>query len=164
MGICKFDCFPLTTFANRQRKIGWSETLWAKLFFYFLLASIFIKDWWIFVSNYIKPMISRTGPCPCGSGKQYKRCCGKDSNGKGKDKNPFDSFNTIDLLKTISALTLLPENHGKNLRLEKLSHEAIAKFNTSSKKVKVDEFLEEKVTLGHFYNQHFPFGVFKPIC
>ena len=85
-------------------------------------------------------MISRTGPCPCGSGKQYKRCCGKDSNGKGKDKNPFDSFNTIDLLKTISALTLLPENHGKNLRLEKLSHEAIAKFNTSSKKVKVDEF------------------------
>lgn len=30
------------------------------------------------IKNTIKPpIISRNGPCPCGSGKKYKRCCGK---------------------------------------------------------------------------------------
>lgn len=85
-------------------------------------------------------MTSRNGPCTCGSSKQYKRCCGKENNGKGKEKTPFSSFNTLDLLQTISALTLIPENHGKNVRLEKLSREAIIKLNTSTKKVKIDEF------------------------
>jgi hypothetical protein len=84
-------------------------------------------------------MISRNGPCPCGSGKQYKRCCGKETDNKGSNKNPLGSFNTLDILQTISALTLVPENHGKNLRLEKLSREAIVKLNTSNKKIKVDE-------------------------
>ncbi len=27
-----------------------------------------------------KTVISKNGPCPCGSGKKYKRCCGKDEN------------------------------------------------------------------------------------
>ncbi|MEW6746613.1 MAG: SEC-C metal-binding domain-containing protein [Planctomycetota bacterium] len=25
----------------------------------------------------VVPWISRNGPCPCGSGRKYKRCCGK---------------------------------------------------------------------------------------
>lgn len=25
----------------------------------------------------LKKPVSRNGPCPCGSGRQYKRCCGK---------------------------------------------------------------------------------------
>lgn len=29
------------------------------------------------VSNSISTVISRNAPCPCASGKQYKRCCGK---------------------------------------------------------------------------------------
>ena len=36
---------------------------------------------WFYVDGKVKPMIaegatiSRNGPCPCGSGKKYKRCC-----------------------------------------------------------------------------------------
>ena len=26
----------------------------------------------------INPNLNRNGPCPCGSGKKYKHCCGKD--------------------------------------------------------------------------------------
>jgi SWIM/SEC-C metal-binding protein len=29
------------------------------------------------VSKTVSTLISRNAPCPCGSGKQYKRCCGK---------------------------------------------------------------------------------------
>ena len=25
-----------------------------------------------------EPKIGRNDPCPCGSGKKYKKCCGKD--------------------------------------------------------------------------------------
>ena len=25
------------------------------------------------------PKVGRNDPCPCGSGKKYKKCCGKDS-------------------------------------------------------------------------------------
>lgn len=55
-------------------------------------------------------MISKNGPCPCGSGKQYKCCCGKASNGNGGVKNPLSSFNTLDILKNIAALTIVSGN------------------------------------------------------
>jgi SEC-C motif-containing protein len=36
---------------------------------------------WVYVDGSIQPeaaqKISRNAPCPCGSGKKYKRCCGK---------------------------------------------------------------------------------------
>src|SRR5437868_868889 len=60
-------------------------------------------------------MISRNGPCPCGSNKKYKRCCGKEGCDKGGSKNPMNSFNTLDILQTVAALTLMPGNHGNNL-------------------------------------------------
>jgi uncharacterized protein YecA (UPF0149 family) len=30
-------------------------------------------------STPLPPGVSRNGPCPCGSGNKYKRCCGKDA-------------------------------------------------------------------------------------
>jgi len=29
------------------------------------------------VNNNVKKKIGRNDPCPCGSGKKYKKCCGK---------------------------------------------------------------------------------------
>ena len=29
-------------------------------------------------SKPLPPGVSRNGPCPCGSGNKYKRCCGKE--------------------------------------------------------------------------------------
>jgi preprotein translocase subunit SecA len=26
-----------------------------------------------------QPKVGRNDPCPCGSGKKYKKCCGKDT-------------------------------------------------------------------------------------
>jgi len=28
---------------------------------------------------------ARKGPCPCGSGKKYKRCCGEEEGGPGEE-------------------------------------------------------------------------------
>jgi len=45
------------------------------------------KDGWKFASGELisespivreEPKIGRNDPCPCGSGKKYKKCCGKD--------------------------------------------------------------------------------------
>jgi SEC-C motif-containing protein len=40
-----------------------------------------LEDQWVYVDGTIHPeptkKISRNAPCPCGSGKKYKRCCGK---------------------------------------------------------------------------------------
>jgi uncharacterized protein YecA (UPF0149 family) len=26
----------------------------------------------------VQPMVGRNDPCPCGSGKKYKKCCGRN--------------------------------------------------------------------------------------
>ncbi len=84
-------------------------------------------------------MISRNGPCPCGSGKQYKRCCDSSLGEGAQHNNTFNKYNTIDTLQTIAGLTLLDENHGKNLRLENLSKEVAGYYNNNSKKINIRE-------------------------
>lgn len=33
----------------------------------------------------LAPNIGRNAPCLCGSGKKYKKCCGRGNNGTNKD-------------------------------------------------------------------------------
>ena len=73
--------------------------------------------------------IGRNDKCPCGSGLKYKKCClDKPQNNfkqmkplKKKDDIPFlTKFDKLELLKTFAGLSILPQNHGKNIRLEEL--------------------------------------------
>lgn len=83
----------------------------------------------------------RNEPCPCGSGKKYKKCCidrPQPSQAAVKPqpetvKHPvFSAVNTTDLLQTFAALTVLPENHGKNYRLEQLTQLALENRNDAA--------------------------------
>jgi hypothetical protein len=74
----------------------------------------------------------RNDLCPCGSGKKFKKCCidkpivfEKHQEKKSGESMFFSKYNSIDLLKSIAALSILPENHGKNVRLELLSLSAL---------------------------------------
>lgn len=62
--------------------------------------------------------IGRNDPCLCGSGKKNKKCC-NTSRIISATKYAFENFNPIDVLTALSHLQLVPENHGKNLRIEK---------------------------------------------
>ena len=90
--------------------------------------------------------VEKNGKCPCGSGKKHKKCClgiGRtfsDSDSSERSPTIFSSYNSIDLIKKFSTLTLLPENHGKNVRLEELTRLAILNFGKQTKIVPHDEF------------------------
>ena len=97
-------------------------------------------------------MISRNGPCPCGSGKQYKRCCGNNEGKNGKGNNNFFArYNSIDLLQTIAAITLLAENHGKNLRLETMANDILKLLNNKKERAPVNEL--RKYTDKHYCSE-----------
>lgn len=58
----------------------------------------------------------------------------------GHSKPPFLSrYNSLDLLQTTAALSALPENHGKAIRLELLTGEILASFNPSRPAVPLAE-------------------------
>lgn len=42
----------------------------------------------------------------------------------------FDGYNSLDLLTSIAGLSILPENHGKGLRMELLTNEVLMHFNS----------------------------------
>lgn len=74
--------------------------------------------------------IGRNDRCPCGSGKKYKHCHWSENAQSVQEKPVTDrhflgAFDTTDLVKTFAALTILPENHGKNIRLETLTTQSI---------------------------------------
>ena len=62
--------------------------------------------------------ISRNVPCPCGSGKKYKNCCFKKDNylrnlpdnALMRLREEFSKYNQKDLIKTLVALSICPEN------------------------------------------------------
>lgn len=80
-------------------------------------------------------MPALNGLCTCGSGKKYKRCCGLLPDKKNKHSHPFEYYNTFDLLQNVAALTLLPPNHGKQIRLEKISRQIVIDINSSNQKI-----------------------------
>jgi len=79
----------------------------------------------------------RNDQCECGSGKKYKRCCGATGIGLYVADPPrplsfFQKYNTTDLLQSVSGLSILKENHGKNYRFEQIIEEAIKHFNVNA--------------------------------
>src|SRR5688572_20760612 len=79
------------------------------------------------------PSVSRNSPCPCGSGKKYKRCCNDkpvltpslmreafDVHARKQDADAraafqvLQKYNSADVFKVLSFLNLQPTNHGKN--------------------------------------------------
>ncbi|MFT5265852.1 MAG: hypothetical protein ACI8YQ_004609 [Polaribacter sp.] len=97
----------------------------------------------------------RNAKCPCGSGKKYKKCC--IDSGRSfftqPPENPshtiFSHFDSIDLIKIFSGLTLLPQNHGKNVRFEELARGAIACYNQDKPQIPERE-------LQFFLDEHYP--------
>jgi hypothetical protein len=82
----------------------------------------------------------RNDQCICGSGKKYKRCCLNKSSVQYATPNViqpvgssnfFEKYNTTDLLQSIAGLSVLKENHGKNIRFEQMAEEAILYFNNN---------------------------------
>src|SRR5450432_219077 len=74
--------------------------------------------------------IGRNDPCPCGSGKKYKKCCiakplsttNKKMTTGQKSINAFlAGYCLTDLVQSFAGLSIIPENHGKYLRMEELA-------------------------------------------
>ena len=105
--------------------------------------------------------------CNCGSKIKYKKCCmlvksqpGTKSQSKTKkeEKEPFFSeYGTADLLKSFAALTLLPENYGKNFRLEELSTHTLININNTSLAPNSDE-------IRNFTEENFPESYMEDPC
>lgn len=98
----------------------------------------------------------RNDPCPCNSGKKFKKCCINKGITLAKPEkihqpNPLAEFNKEFLLDWFSTASMLPENHGKNIRLELLIREAILygqKDSGSTDKSKLQKVLDE------YYDHH----------
>lgn len=85
----------------------------------------------------------RNGQCGCLSGKKYKKCCLLQKNttisvphfkGRG-GKAIFKDYNSDDLLASVAGLTLMSENHGKNIRLEKIVADILIDYNQCPDKI-----------------------------
>ncbi len=99
--------------------------------------------------------IGRNDRCPCGSGRKYKKCCInkpkhellKNIPTKKEDGDRFFSkFDRIELVKTFSALSIIPENQGKNIRLEELVIHSLIKEKTgtnSPTEMELKKFLDK---------------------
>ena len=84
--------------------------------------------------------IGRNDPCPCGSGKKFKKCCLGSPRKKlvteeTETKTPKSKFLAYvekheagHIFNMITALQLIPENHGKNYRIEVMAREAVRNF------------------------------------
>jgi hypothetical protein len=92
----------------------------------------------------------RNEKCACGSGKKFKKCClitGITSQDLtiAKPKKPthvFSRVSTMDLLRTFSAVSIFPSNHGKNVRLEALVELAFENANPGAQKMDRSMLLE----------------------
>ncbi len=102
--------------------------------------------------------IGRNDKCPCGSGKKYKKCCidcGRTFNATQAQAEPpsiFSQYNSVDLIKTFAGLTLLPQNHGKNVRLEELTRKTVLSF---SEKANTIAEADLKTYLREHYATHY---------
>ncbi|RYD59146.1 MAG: hypothetical protein EOP56_02640 [Sphingobacteriales bacterium] len=82
---------------------------------------------------------SLNSPCECGSGKKYKRCCGMPGSNGVSIPYILKSCDRSALLQTWGALNLMPENHGKNVRLDKLCARTLLQSGKSGNLPSVNE-------------------------
>lgn len=101
------------------------------------------------------PEPSRNAPCPCGSGKKYKRCCiDKPRIASLLPVNTFkplfenadkqipplcNKYNSKELLKLFSLLQLQAQNHDKVVRLELIITNTINSINSIDKPIDFEE-------------------------
>lgn len=111
--------------------------------------------------------IGRNESCPCKSGLKYKKCClnkldndfslpgiGSAVNNEFKTNTHsfFNQFNRKELLATIALLKSLPENHGKNIRLEEIQKEVLQSKNFQNNSIdykKLNEYLSKNYSFNH---------------
>lgn len=94
--------------------------------------------------------IGRNKPCPCGSGKKYKNCClKKDRYLKNlpddsliRLKEEFSKYNQKDLIKTLAALSICPENQSQYIRLEIATQIACSNINCGNKIITIHDLNE----------------------
>jgi len=94
--------------------------------------------------------IGRNEKCPCGSGEKYKKCCltsrgsahtiSSSATNTVQPPSIFNQYNTANLIKKCAALSLIPENHGKYIRIEELTRKSALNFNTNSATISHTEF------------------------
>ncbi len=89
--------------------------------------------------------VGRNDPCPCGSGKKYKKCH-LDNQLAGGDNLPgllksLERLKSVDLIAQLSALQLLPQNHGYLLRLEFISTVAASLTQSGTESVSADKLV-----------------------
>ena len=110
--------------------------------------------------------IRRNEPCPCGSGKKYKKCClasGKYEKMEipisaqmptgiptliqppvadiPKTMEYMKTHNSSEVLNIIKALQLNPENRGANVRMERLARYAALTLHEGGLPVNYEEFI-----------------------
>ncbi len=105
----------------------------------------------------------RNTSCPCGSGIKYKKCCiskvqaltdrekNKFAEKETYDSNFFTKFDNKQLLATISLLKILPQNHGKNIRLEMVQKLVLQSNNKSRESIDSRE-LEKYLSKNFSFN------------
>lgn len=73
--------------------------------------------------------IGRNAPCPCGSGKKYKHCCGSVQSKKNNTARPFDVFNLSRRLAYVGKVGKNRKDFCKNyLKAKKSQFEQIKAF------------------------------------
>lgn len=110
--------------------------------------------------------IGRNDGCPCGSGLKYKNCCRNKPKHEVQKNTPvkkqvgipfFTKFDRIELLKTFSALSILPENHGKCIRLEELVVHTLIQTETGTNN-------PTNIELQNFFDKNFVQNGMEDIC
>lgn len=92
----------------------------------------------------------RNKPCPCGSGKKYKYCCLKKDrylknlpdDALKRLKEEFSKYNQEDLIKTLAALSICPENQSQQIRLEIATQIACSNNNCEDRIITIQELNE----------------------
>lgn len=107
--------------------------------------------------------IGRNDLCFCRSGKKYKKCClGKVTPPRlSRSEIFFRRFSTIELLKSFAGLSLIPENHGKNVRLQELAFSVLQNINTNVEIIDQEglkKFLDEEHSYHHM--EDYPTNLF----
>lgn len=108
--------------------------------------------------------VGRNDKCPCDSGLKYKKCCMNKQDiipdefiakmceklrvEESVDCSVFLEYNNTELISILSYLQCLPQNHGKNIRLEDILRNAILSNSESLQKVNV-------TSLKDFIHAHF---------
>lgn len=93
-------------------------------------------------------MIAKNSPCPCGSSKQYKRCCINDSNAVWRSKSTKNTLSkhpllighpSAEMLKVLALIQLQPENHGKNIRMESAVSDVVNAIKVSRQPLRLEK-------------------------